>query len=129
MITIENGSPSRSMNEAVLFSFDNYTMPFTSGLRLQLVPGKTPGRKNPIVVPIGEPGAPDDKVVRFYGTVIPIGDELRMWYMAQSTSDDPERDGAQLRVCYATSKDGIKRKKPNLGLVDFQGSKANNIVD
>jgi len=31
-------------------------------------------------------------------------------------------------VCYATSKDGIKWTKPELGLIDFNGSKKNNIV-
>ncbi|MDP6547154.1 MAG: hypothetical protein QGH60_24520, partial [Phycisphaerae bacterium] len=31
-------------------------------------------------------------------------------------------------VCYATSKDGIHWTKPELGIIDFQGSKKNNIV-
>ncbi len=31
-------------------------------------------------------------------------------------------------VCYATSKDGIRWVKPELGIVEFQGSKKNNIV-
>jgi len=31
-------------------------------------------------------------------------------------------------VCYATSKDGIKWTKPELGVIDFNGSKKNNIV-
>ena len=31
-------------------------------------------------------------------------------------------------LCYATSKDGIKWTKPELGLIDFNGSKKNNIV-
>jgi len=31
-------------------------------------------------------------------------------------------------ICYATSKDGIKWDKPELGLVDYEGSKANNII-
>lgn len=31
-------------------------------------------------------------------------------------------------LCYATSKDGIKWDKPKLGVVDFNGSKDNNIV-
>ena len=129
MITVENGAPSPTLKEAPLFAFDNHSIPFTAGLRLRLVPGKTPGKANPIVVGVGESGAPDDRMVRFYGTVIPFGDELRMWYMANSTRDDRERDGQQLRVCYATSKDGVNWEKPELGLVDFHGSKANNIVN
>lgn len=31
-------------------------------------------------------------------------------------------------VCYATSKDGIKWEKPDLGLTDYRGSKDNNII-
>jgi len=31
-------------------------------------------------------------------------------------------------VCYATSKDGIRWEKPELGLIDFNGSKKNNLV-
>jgi hypothetical protein len=31
-------------------------------------------------------------------------------------------------VCYATSKDGINWEKPELGVIDFDGSKKNNIV-
>jgi hypothetical protein len=129
MITVQNGVLSPSVSEAVLFPFDDYTIPFTAGLRLHLVPGKRPGQNNPIVVPIGEPGDPDDHMVRFYGTVIPVDGELRMWYMAQGTRDDPERDGKQFRVCYATSQDGVHWEKPELGLVEYEGSKKNNIVN
>ena len=31
-------------------------------------------------------------------------------------------------ICYATSKDGISWVKPNLGLVEYEGSKKNNII-
>jgi len=31
-------------------------------------------------------------------------------------------------LCYATSKDGLKWNKPNLGLVEFQGNKNNNLL-
>jgi len=36
--------------------------------------------------------------------------------------------GREMGVCYATSKDGLAWKKPELGLVEFKGSKANNLV-
>lgn len=36
--------------------------------------------------------------------------------------------GREMGICYATSKDGIKWHKPELGLVDYEGSKANNII-
>lgn len=34
----------------------------------------------------------------------------------------------EMAICYATSKDGITWVKPELGLVEFEGSKANNIL-
>src|SRR4029453_9167623 len=52
-------------------------------------------------------------------------DELKMWYLARGTRD-PGTSG--LRVCYATSKDGVNWIKPGLGLVPSNGSKANNMV-
>lgn len=36
--------------------------------------------------------------------------------------------GEELGICYATSKDGIAWQKPELGVIDFNGSKKNNIV-
>jgi len=37
-------------------------------------------------------------------------------------------DNREMAICYATSKDGIKWNKPEMGLVEFEGSKANNIL-
>ena len=34
----------------------------------------------------------------------------------------------EMAICYATSKDGITWVKPELGLVEYEGSKANNIL-
>lgn len=34
----------------------------------------------------------------------------------------------EMGICYATSKDGISWDKPELGLVEYEGSKANNIL-
>lgn len=39
--------------------------------------------------------------------------------------DPPNRE---MGICYAVSKDGIKWEKPELGLVEFEGSKQNNLV-
>jgi len=36
--------------------------------------------------------------------------------------------GREMAICYAVSKDGIEWEKPELGLVEFEGSKQNNIV-
>jgi len=37
-------------------------------------------------------------------------------------------EGREMAVCYATSKDGLKWDKPELGLVEFEGNKNNNIL-
>ncbi len=34
----------------------------------------------------------------------------------------------ELAICYATSRDGLNWEKPNLGLVEYEGSNQNNIV-
>ncbi|MBM4042326.1 MAG: hypothetical protein FJ290_27865 [Planctomycetes bacterium] len=34
----------------------------------------------------------------------------------------------EMGVCYAVSRDGLKWEKPELGLVEFEGSKANNLL-
>jgi len=34
----------------------------------------------------------------------------------------------EMAICYATSKDGLAWNKPELGLVEYEGSKANNIL-
>lgn len=42
--------------------------------------------------------------------------------------DYDEPDNREMAICYATSKDGIKWNKPEMGLVEFEGSKTNNIL-
>lgn len=55
-----------------------------------------------------------------YGTVLWDGGKLKMWYsgIGRGSAD----------VSYAESKDGIHWTKPDLGIVEYEGSKKNNIV-
>lgn len=55
-----------------------------------------------------------------YGTVLWDGGKLRMWYQGIG------KDSAD--VSYAESTDGIHWEKPKLGIIEYHGSKANNIV-
>jgi hypothetical protein len=57
-----------------------------------------------------------------YPTVLKDGDTYRMYYRGMPAIKTPEV------TCYAESQDGITWHKPKLGLVEWQGSKANNIV-
>ena len=50
---------------------------------------------------------------------------FRMWYNTQPSREKPDvRD----YLCYAVSRDGVTWEKPELGLVEHQGSTANNIL-
>ena len=109
---IHNGGPGLSLEEVVLFPFDDYSIPFQRGVQLDLS-----SKRGKIVVPLGPEGAVDGKSIIYYGAVCRIGDELWMWYIGSGN------------VCFATSKDGYNWEKPNLGLVEYNGSTQNNMVD
>ena len=50
---------------------------------------------------------------------------FKLWYAA---SDSDQWAGGRWHLCYATSEDGRTWEKPELGLVEYDGSKRNNIV-
>ena len=56
-----------------------------------------------------------------YNSVLEDQGIYKMWYDA--IANDESR-----WLCYATSTDGIRWEKPSLGIVEFRGSKDNNIV-
>ena len=61
-----------------------------------------------------------------YTTIICDGNLLRMYY--RGTFETSQEGGTKEHTCYAESKDGINWTKPELGLFEFNGSTANNIV-
>ena len=119
-----NGGPSLHIDEAVLFPFDDHSMPLRYRLHIGLVPATNPYKPHEKVLEQGGPEDPDGLGVHYYGTVIRVGDELRMWY--GGVGDGGGKVGT--RMCYAVSKDGINWEKPKLGLVKFNGSTQNNLV-
>jgi hypothetical protein len=121
---IRNGGPSNSLENIVLFPFDDYSIPFQDGVELKLVPHTTACGKTKIVLGLGEEGAPDSARVVYYGSVHKVGDELWMWYLGQDKTP-----GWFERVCFAKSVDGYHWERPNLGLVEYHGSRDNNLVD
>jgi hypothetical protein len=59
-------------------------------------------------------------------TVIKDGGIYRGWFTRCVTSGDPP---GMKHYCYFESSDGLSWKRPNLGLVEVNGSRANNIID
>jgi hypothetical protein len=121
------GAKRAAHPEKVLFAFDDTWLPFQHGLRLKLVSYSSTadtGDSN-MVVPLGPPDAPDSKGIIYYGTVCEIDGELWMWYLGLGDHEKTRH----YRVCLAKSKDGRNWEKPSLGLLEYAGTKRNNLVD
>lgn len=66
-----------------------------------------------------------------FHSVFKDGDKYKMYYSAWDftiVEGKVTDDSHPYKLCYAESDDGIHWTKPNLGLVEFNGSKNNNIV-
>ncbi len=64
-------------------------------------------------------------------TVLEDNGLFRLYYRGSATNplgNDRHTDQNPLTVCYAESRDGVHWIRPNLGLVEFRGSKENNIM-
>lgn len=73
--------------------------------------------KNPLIV--GSCG---------YASVVREADTgtFKLWYQTHGRGDD--EDKAQYGIAYAESKDGLAWTRPELGLIEWNGTKGNNIV-
>ncbi|MES2697181.1 MAG: hypothetical protein V4773_27195 [Verrucomicrobiota bacterium] len=60
-------------------------------------------------------------MISFFLTVRDEEGKLRMWYICRDKKNYPN-------LAYAESQDGIVWTKPDLGIVSYEGSKANNLV-
>jgi len=131
-ITVLGAAPT-TVDNAVLFAFDDVSIPFTSNLKLTMYPAKK-HPSNPLISS-GKPGTPDEWSVQCYGSVIHHDEKYKLWYIAlDKDSFDNLLPGSKTdsfygaRIAYAESKDGIHWTRPNLGLVDYGGNKNNNLV-
>ncbi len=119
----EETSGPVQLDQRVQLFIDDFLIERTEGVwrtlnRSRKVP------ENPII----KPDRPwEGYLVLQPGSVIydPNERQFQMWYNTLATESDSD---IEQFLCYATSKDGIRWEKPELGLVDFRGSKANNIV-
>lgn len=149
-VGVNSGSPTFEVEEAVLFPFDDCSIPFRKDVLMSLIPGaRGPGEHREggpyedadhpgdPVLQLGGPGTPDSTEIIF-PTILQVDDEYRMWYSCSGDSSGdtspcyysggPPIDNRR-RIGYAISKDGFNWEKPILGLVEYNGSKENNLVD
>jgi hypothetical protein len=110
-----------------IFAFDDQSIPHSQNLKLAMrAPKKHPA--NPVVAR-GGPGSVDAMGVQFYGSVIREGDKFRLWYVAYDDDTANNVPYSRWRAAYAESRDGVTWVKPELGLVEYRGNKANNLID
>lgn len=83
-------------------------------------------QKAGVALPYNDPW---DRDASGYATIIEEGGKYRLYYRGGPSLSSPQKnEGATSYFCYAESADGITWVKPKLGLVEFAGSKENNIL-
>jgi len=107
-------TPTTISNWRQLF-VDDTLLEYSSGVSLRINPPLKTGR----VLRSDRPW--EGHRIGAYGTVLEDQNLYKMYY------DAVDRDG-RIFHCYAISEDGIHWKKPNLGLVEYFGSRNNNIL-
>ncbi|MBP9225383.1 MAG: hypothetical protein KBF76_16040 [Verrucomicrobiales bacterium] len=123
-VSVDGGPETK---EAVFFSFDDHAIPWRNNVFVTPVTA-TKHPDNP-VLRRGPEGAPDHGHAILYGTVMKLDGKFRMWYLGMFETEvkSGQAPGWWRPMCYAESDDGITWTKPDLGLVDFNGNKKNNI--
>lgn len=83
-------------------------------------------KKHPTPVLVADQPWEGDRAQAWGSVIVEPDGLLRMWYFAMNTErrqDELDRGG----YAYAESRDGVHWTKPKLGLVEFRGSKENNL--
>jgi hypothetical protein len=72
----------------------------------------------------------EEKVYKIWYSPLIVDHSAKGMTLEERATEYPEGRGIkrEMAICYATSKDGLKWEKPMLGLVDYEGSKQNNII-
>lgn len=100
---------------------DKFLIDTVKNVQLRLEPPRDEG----IAVPLDKPWEGEFST---YTTVIRDGDQFRMYYRGLRGRADSKSRGDVEVTCVAESKDGITWTKPELGLFEVHGSKANNVI-
>lgn len=85
--------------------------------------GVNPASRRETVIVTDKPW--ENHLISFFLTVREEAGKLRMWYVCRDGYGTP---GSQANLAYAESTDGINWVKPELGLYEYKGSKANNLL-
>ncbi len=109
----------------LLLAIDERAFPLRENLALYLT--KPAIRRDPVLFPSSDPAAPDSMATHLYGTVLLEGERFRIWYYAVHKVGDEGGMGVS-PVCYAESDDGENWTRPELGQVEWKGSRANNLL-
>jgi hypothetical protein len=80
-----------------------------------------------VLSPSTSPDTPDNAAVYVYGTVLQEGGLFRMWYYGLPFTT-PEGGLGECPILYAESRDGLHWNRPNLGQVEWRGSRDNNLI-
>ena len=126
----DSASPLKIGSRLELF-VDDYVIESMDGVRLRLQTPQPAG----IVMNHDKPW---EGTTSAFHTVFQDGDLFRMYYRGSSHAgytiqslmkpgEKPIPEHEQV-ACYAESRDGIHWTRPSLGLIEFEGSKDNNIV-
>jgi len=98
------------------FFFDDTLIAYQQRLVRRWLPAKV------FPKPVIEPEYPwEGRQATLYGTILPEADGYRMYYTNF-------RPGHGSDIFLATSKDGLRWEKPELGIVEYDGRTANNLV-
>ena len=117
---------TQAEGQAVLLAIDDYSLAIKKNLCFYFSKPKV--YKEPVLKPSRDnPKAPDQHGAIVYGTILLDQGQFRMWYYATHYGSGP-LDVKQGPVCYAESEDGIHWIKPNLGQLEFKGSRDNNAL-
>ncbi len=71
---------------------------------------------------------PEAKLYRCWYSPFIVDPAVKETPLSQRASVRYRPHGREMGICYATSRDGLSWEKPRLGLVEFEASKANNLV-
>lgn len=121
LVTAAHTAEPREIGTRTQLLLDQRVIAASRNVRLTM---HSPRRDGRVLLTNDQPWESDpDQLVAVYSSVLYERGKFRLWYDLGHRSDRTKRV-----VAYAESRDGLHFVKPKLGLVDFGGSRQNNVV-